>query len=135
MSTCPHHVSSPSYPLLSVRHLEGKCLGGGVDEDVVVKVGLKVEGERFGLAERGLGGPSRERWMCPPARQVEHSGHVHRQGGDHGDLATKEEKRKLAKKKTKEKMRKQTRKPICTRAWGRGIDRVGRSYPDPYLAG
>jgi len=26
-------------------------VGGGVDEDVAVKVGLEVEGERFGLAE------------------------------------------------------------------------------------
>jgi hypothetical protein len=29
-------------------------------------------------------------------------------------------------------MRNHTRKPACTRAWGRGIDRVVRVYPDPY---
>ncbi len=52
-----------------------------MDEDAVVKVGLKVEGERFRLAERGLSGPLRERQTCPLARRVECGGHVRWQGG------------------------------------------------------
>ena len=32
----------------------------------------------------------------------------------------------------KEKTRKDTRKPGRTRAWGKGFDRVEKTYPDPY---
>ncbi len=47
-------------------------MGGGVDEDAAVKpeVGLKVEGERFGLGER-------EAWWALKGE----SGHVYWQGG------------------------------------------------------
>jgi hypothetical protein len=31
----------------------------------------------------------------------------------------------------KEKTRKDTRKPGHTRAWGKGFDRVEKTYPDP----
>ncbi len=45
-------------------------MGGAVDEDTEVKVGLEVEGEKFGLAESGA------LW----ALEGECS-HVHQQGG------------------------------------------------------
>jgi hypothetical protein len=67
----------------------------------------------------GPRGPSRESGPCLLARRAQR-----------GDLAAKED---VSKKKSERETRKHTRKPASTRAGGRGIDWVGRTYPDPYL--
>jgi hypothetical protein len=67
----------------------------------------------------GPRGPSRESGLYLLARRAQCS-----------DLAAKEDVSK--RKKSERETRKHTRKPASTCAGGRGIDRVGRTYPDPY---